>query len=36
MERQPISREGYDKKKEELRLLEQVEMPMLSIVHLIC
>lgn len=27
MERQPISREGYEKKKEELRILEDVEMP---------
>ena len=27
MELQPISREGYDKKKEELRQLEQDEMP---------
>lgn len=30
MERQPISREGYDKKKEELRLLEEVEMPKIA------
>jgi len=30
MERQPISREGYDKKKEELRLLEDVEMPKIA------
>lgn len=27
MERQPISREGYDKLREEVRLLEEVEMP---------
>ncbi len=27
MERQPISREGHDKLKEELRILEEVEMP---------
>ena len=30
MERQPISREGYEKKKEELRLLEEVEMPRIT------
>ena len=30
MERQPISREGYDKKKEELRVLENVEMPRIA------
>jgi transcription elongation factor GreA len=30
MELQPISREGYDKKKEELRLLEDVEMPRIA------
>lgn len=30
MERQPISREGYEKKKEELRLLEEVEMPKIA------
>lgn len=30
MERQPISREGYDKKKEELRILEQIEMPRIA------
>ncbi len=27
MDRQPISREGYEKLREEIRLLEQVEMP---------
>ena len=30
MELQPISREGYDKKKEELRLLENVDMPKIT------
>ena len=30
MELQPISREGYDKKKEELRQLEQDEMPKIA------
>ena len=30
MERQPISREGYDKKKEELRILQDVEMPRIA------
>jgi len=30
MERQPISREGYDKLKEELRRMEQDEMPRIS------
>jgi transcription elongation factor GreA len=30
MERQPISREGYDKLREEIRLLEEVEMPKIS------
>ena len=30
MQRQPISREGYEKKKEELRLLEEVEMPRIT------
>ncbi|MEI8379132.1 MAG: transcription elongation factor GreA [Planctomycetota bacterium] len=30
MERQPISREGYDKLREEIRLLEDVEMPKIS------
>ena len=30
MQRTPISREGYDKKKEELRILEEVEMPKIT------
>lgn len=30
MERQPISREGYDKLREEIRFLEDVEMPRIS------
>jgi len=30
MDRQPISREGYDKLKEEIRLLENVEMPKIT------
>ena len=30
MERQPISREGYEKKKEELRILEEVDMPRIT------
>ena len=30
MERQPISREGYEKKKEELRQLEEIEMPKIA------
>ena len=30
MERQPISREGYDKLREEIRHLEQDEMPMIA------
>jgi transcription elongation factor GreA len=30
MDGQPISREGYDKKKEELRVLENVEMPKIA------
>ena len=27
MERQPISREGYDKIREEIRVMEEVDMP---------
>jgi len=30
MEQQPISREGYDKLREELRVMEEVEMPAVS------
>jgi len=30
MDRQPISREGYDKLKEDVRLLEDVEMPRIT------
>ena len=30
MDRQPISREGYDKLKEEIRLLDNVEMPKIT------
>ena len=30
MERTPISREGYEKKKEELRILEEVDMPRIT------
>ena len=30
MDRQPISREGYDKLKEEVRFLDDVEMPKIS------
>jgi transcription elongation factor GreA len=30
MDRQPISREGYDKLREDLRILEEVEMPAVS------
>ena len=30
MERQPISREGYDKLREEVRRLEEVDMPAIA------
>jgi transcription elongation factor GreA len=30
MERQPISREGYDKIREEIRILEEVDMPAIA------
>ncbi|VAX41895.1 Transcription elongation factor GreA, partial [hydrothermal vent metagenome] len=30
MERQPISREGYDKIREEIRVLEEDEMPLIA------
>lgn len=30
MERQPISREGYDKLREEIRILEEVDMPRIT------
>ncbi|MBM4076300.1 MAG: transcription elongation factor GreA, partial [Planctomycetes bacterium] len=31
MDRQPISREGYDKLKEEIRILEEIEMPKIAV-----
>ena len=30
MERQPISREGYDKLREEIRILDEIEMPAIA------
>jgi transcription elongation factor GreA len=30
MERQPISREGYDKIREEIRVMEEVDMPAIA------
>lgn len=30
MERQPISREGYDKLREEIRVLDEIEMPVIA------